>query len=258
VFPTFENYAEQFRIFAEQIPESGTLVYYSGDAKVKEISESKTMRCKKISYTIPNHKIEDGITFLMHREKIPLRVFGEHNLQNLEGARKICNLLGVSDYNFNHSISTFSGAANRLQLVRQNESASVYKDFAHSPSKLAATINAVKKQFPERKLVACIELHTFSSLSKNFLSEYNGTMSSADVPLVYFNPHTVQHKKLEAFDEKIIADSFADKRIKVFNDALELINYLTRQEWEGSNLLMMSSGNFDGMSIEKLAEEILD
>ena len=257
VFPTFENYTEQFRIFAMNIPENGTLVYFSGDAHVKRIAEDKSVRCKKIPYAMPSHKIEDGITYLLHKEKIPLKVFGEHNLQNTEGARKICNLLGVSDYNFNHSIQNFSGAAKRLQLVAKNDSSAVYKDFAHSPSKLMATISAVKKQFPERKLVACMELHTFSSLNKNFLSEYSGTMISADVPILYFNPHTVEHKKLEALDKNLITESFADKRLKVFTDSAELRNYLARLEWEGSNLLMMSSGTFDGLSLEKLAEEII-
>jgi UDP-N-acetylmuramate: L-alanyl-gamma-D-glutamyl-meso-diaminopimelate ligase len=257
VFPTFENYVEQFRFFAEQIQEPGSLVYFSGDSEVKKIAENKTIRCQMIPYSLPNHKIENGITYLLNRETIPLNVFGEHNLQNIEGARKVCNLLGVSDYDFNHAIKTFSGAAKRLQLVMKHDSCAVYKDFAHSPSKLKATIAAVKKQFPERKLTACIELHTFSSLNKNFLEEYNGTMSDADIPIVYFNPHTVEHKKLEALDTNLIAESFGDKRIKIFTDASDLRNYLTKQEWEGSNLLMMSSGNFDGMSIEKLTEEIL-
>ncbi len=257
VFPTFENYVEQFRIFAQQIPESGTLVYCLDDAEVKKIAEDTNVRCKKNFYSIPKYEIKDGVTYLIYKEKIPLGVFGEHNLRNIEGARKICKLLGVSDYDFNRSIGSFAGAAKRLQLVARNNSTAVYKDFAHSPSKLIATIDALKKQFPERKLFACIELHTFSSLNKNFLSEYKGTMASADVPIVYFNPHTVEHKKLEALNKNLIAEFFADKRIKVFTDSAELRNYLAEQEWEGSNLLMMSSGNFDGLSLEKLAEEIV-
>lgn len=257
VFPTFENYVEQFRIFAQHIPENGTLVYCSADAEVKKIAEDKSVTCGKIPYALPKYEITDGVTYLIHIEKIPLKIFGEHNLMNMEGARRICKLLGVSDYDFNRSIQSFAGAAMRLQLVAKNDSTAVYKDFAHSPSKLMATIDAVKKQFPERKLVACMELHTFSSLNKNFLSEYKGTMSAADIPIVYFNPHTVEHKKLEALDKNVIADSFADNRIKVFTDSGELKKYLSKQEWEESNLLMMSSGTFDGLSLEKLAEEIL-
>ena len=257
VFPAFENYVEQFRIFAQQIPEKGTLVYCSDDAEVKKIAEDSSVRCAKLAYSIPKYKIEDGITYLSNVEKIPLKIFGEHNLQNIEGARKICKLLGVSDYDFNHSIKSFSGAAKRLQLVEQNESTALYKDFAHSPSKLIATIDAVKKQFPERKLIACLELHTFSSLNKNFLSQYKDTMASADFPVVYYNPHTVEQKKLEPLEEKFISESLGDNRIKVFTNSNELKNYLTKQEWEGSNLLMMSSGNFDGLSLEKLTEEIL-
>jgi UDP-N-acetylmuramate: L-alanyl-gamma-D-glutamyl-meso-diaminopimelate ligase len=144
-----------------------------------------------------------------------------------------------------------------MQLVAKNNSTAVYKDFAHSPSKLVATIEALKKQFPGRKLFACMELHTFSSLNKNFLAQYSGAMKAADVPVVYYNPHTVEHKKLEPISEQFIADAFADKRINVFTDSAALKDFLTKQKWEQSNLLMMSSGNFDGLSLEKLAEEIV-
>jgi UDP-N-acetylmuramate: L-alanyl-gamma-D-glutamyl-meso-diaminopimelate ligase len=257
VFPTFENYVEQFRIFAQQIPENGTLVYCSDDAEVKKIAEDKSLLCKKVPYSIPKYQIKDGVTYLVFKEKIPLTIFGEHNLRNIEGARKICKLLEVSDYEFNRSISSFAGAARRLQLVAKGDSTVVYKDFAHSPSKLIATIDALKKQFPERKLVACMELHTFSSLNKNFLEQYKGTMTNADVPIVYYNPHTVEHKKLEPISDKFIADAFADNRIKVFTDSSALKDFLTNQKWKQSNLLMMSSGNFDGLSLEKLAEEIV-
>jgi UDP-N-acetylmuramate: L-alanyl-gamma-D-glutamyl-meso-diaminopimelate ligase len=257
VFPTFENYVEQFRIFAQQIPENGTLVYCSDDAEVKKIAEDKSLLCKKVPYSIPKYQIKDGVTYLVFKEKIPLTIFGEHNLRNIEGARKICKLLEVSDYEFNRSISSFAGAARRLQLVAKGDSTVVYKDFAHSPSKLIATIDALKKQFPERKLVACMELHTFSSLNKNFLDQYKGTMANADVPVVYYNPHTVEHKKLEPISDKFIADAFADNRIKVFTDSSALKDFLTNQKWKQSNLLMMSSGNFDGLSLEKLAEEIV-
>lgn len=257
VFPTFENYVEQFRIFAQQIPENGTLVYCTDDAEVRKIGEDKSIICKKVSYSIPRYEIKDGITYLIYREKIPLSVFGEHNLRNIEGARKICKLLGVSDYDFNRSIGSFEGAAKRLQLVAKNSSTAVYKDFAHSPSKLIATIDALKKQFPDRKLFACMELHTFSSLNKNFLAQYKGAMANADVSVVYYNPHTVEHKKLEPISKEFIADAFGDSKINVFADSSALKDFLTKQKWEQSNLLMMSSGNFDGLSIEKLAEEIV-
>lgn len=257
VFPTFENYVEQFKIFAQQIPENGTLVYCSDDAEVKKIGEDKSILCKKIPYSIPKYEIKNGVTYLVYKEKIPLNVFGEHNLRNIEGARKICKLLGVSDYEFNRSIGSFGGAAKRLQLVAKNDTTAVYKDFAHSPSKLIATIDALKKQFPDRKLVACMELHTFSSLNKNFLEQYKGTMASADVPVVYYNPHTIEHKKLEPISKEFIVEAFADKKVNVFTDSSGLRDFLTNQKWELSNLLMMSSGNFDGLNLEKLAEEIV-
>jgi UDP-N-acetylmuramate: L-alanyl-gamma-D-glutamyl-meso-diaminopimelate ligase len=257
VFPTFENYVEQFRIFAQQIPEDGTLVYCSDDTEVKKIAEDKNILCKKIPYSIPKYEIKEGVTYLVFKEKIPLNVFGEHNLRNIEGARKICKLLEVSDYAFNRSIGSFSGAAKRLQLVAKNDSTAVYKDFAHSPSKLIATIDALKKQFPARKLVACMELHTFSSLNKNFLEQYKGAMANADIPVVYYNPRTVEHKKLEPINEQYIAGAFADRRINVFTDSGALKNFLAGYKWQNSNLLMMSSGNFDGLSLEKLADDIV-
>jgi len=258
VFPTFENYVEQFRVFVRFIPAEGAIVYCNADNEVIKIVDDISVKCKKIPYAIPRYDIKDGVTILnVDGEKIPLAVFGEHNLQNIEGARKICALLGVSDIDFNRYIKSFAGAAKRLQLVAKNNSCNVFKDFAHSPSKLIATIDGVKKQFPDRKLVACMELHTFSSLNKDFIKQYKGTMKAADVPVVYYNPKTIEHKKLEVIEEQSITESFDDQRIKVFTDSSALRNYLLDQKWERRNLLMMSSGNFEGLLIEKLADEIL-
>lgn len=258
VFPTFEEYLEQFRIFVNQVPFGGCLIYCEKDPEVKKISESVQKKFTRIPYSAHNHIIENGVTYLLSgNEKISLKIFGEHNLQNLSGARLICSQLGLSYEKFYEAISSFKGAAKRLELVENNETTAVFKDFAHSPSKLKATINAVKNQFPGRKLVACMELHTFSSLNQQFLNEYKGAMDSADKAIVYFNPHTIAHKKLPAIHESQVKKSFANDDLAVFTDSKKLVDELKSSGWKNSNLLMMSSGNFDGVDFKELAREIL-
>ena len=179
-----------------------------------------------------------------------LQVFGKHNLCNLEGAREVCQLLGVNTDSFYKAAATFTGAGRRLELVKSEGTRTIYRDFAHSPSKLKATVAAVKEQFPERKLVACMELHTFSSLSENFLNQYDGTMNDADVPVVYFNPQTLQHKKLNPISSEQVRLSFNNKKVVVFTNPNELRTYLTTAFGEQSVLLMMSSGTFDGLDLK--------
>lgn len=258
VFPTFEEYVEQFRIFADMVPASGTLVYCVNDEEVKKVAERSTSRCRKIPYGIPEFTIENGQSFLeLAGSRTPLNVFGDHNLMNLEGARLVCKELGVGDKEFLEAITSFKGAARRLELLSKNENTTVFKDFAHSPSKLKATTEAVKKQFPDRKLVACMELHTFSSLNENFLAEYKGSMKDADVPVVYFNPHTIEHKKLKPITEEQVRQAFDDSRILIFTDSPALKEYLLNADSGNSVFLLMSSGNFDGLELEELAKEIV-
>ena len=176
---------------------------------------------------------------------------------NIEGARLVCEQLGVSDADFYDAISSFKGASNRLELVGKNNITSVFKDFAHSPSKLKATTQAVKKQFSEKKLVACMELHTFSSLNESFLNEYKGSMFAADEAIVYFNPHTIEHKKLKPITAEQVKNAFGDEKILVYTDSQKLLNDLKNKNWEDKNLLMMSSGNFDGINLKELADFIL-
>jgi UDP-N-acetylmuramate: L-alanyl-gamma-D-glutamyl-meso-diaminopimelate ligase len=201
--------------------------------------------------------LDDGKTF-------PLLVFGEHNLMNINGARLVCKQVGISDEDFYRVISSFKGAAKRLELIVKNEHFAFYKDFAHSPSKVKATIDAAKKQFPERKLVACLELHTFSSLNENFLKEYAGSMDPADEAVVYFNPHTIEHKKLKPITEQQVKNSFRwsgfktpTDTLKVFTDSKAISQFIMEQNWKDKNLLMMSSGTFDGMDFKKSGEEIV-
>lgn len=257
VFPTFENYLEQFKIFADTIPSDGKLIYCLNDDEVNKIVKDSKSNAVKISYTIPKNEIIDGITYLLTLYgKIQLSIFGDHNLLNLEGARLVCNELGIKDEIFYKSISSFKGAMRRLELLAKNNSAVVYKDFAHSPSKLKATINAVRLQYPNRKLIACMELHTFSSLNEKFLDQYAGTMDYADFAFVYFNPHTVEHKKLKPVTEVIVKNAFKNSSIKVFTSSLALQKELLSLAGNQTVFLLMSSGNFDGMDMNDLADKL--
>jgi UDP-N-acetylmuramate: L-alanyl-gamma-D-glutamyl-meso-diaminopimelate ligase len=260
VFPTFKNYVEQFEIFINQIEKPGSLIYCETDSEVKRISESGPEGLKKIPYNLPEYHITEGTTIIIDGEKnIPLQVFGGHNLLNLNGARLICAELGISKEDFYHAISSFKGASRRLELIEKNNRTAIYKDFAHSPSKLKATTEAVKNQFPDRKLFACMELHTFSSLNEEFLELYKGAMEAADEALIYFNPKTLEHKKLKPITTKQVKQAFGGgKNITVYTDSNNLINYLLTRNWDKKNLLLMSSGTFDGLDFEALASTILN
>ncbi len=258
VFPTFAIYVDQFKKFIELIEPGGSLIYCSED-KVLEETSKKTANpgITKIPYSIPEHGINNGSTYLKTREgDIPLLIFGDHNLMNLNGARLVCNKIGINDKQFYEAIRSFRGAAKRLELVYTTSDFNFYKDFAHSPSKLKATTEAVKKQFPNRHIVACMELHTFSSLNEEFLAQYKDAMNLADEAAVYFNPHTIAHKKLKEITPEQVHQCFNRKDLKVFTKSEEVVNYLREKTWKNSVLLMMSSGNFDGVDFNKLALEL--
>ena len=258
VFPTFENYVQQFRIFVDKVSQSGKVIYFEDDAVLKEVVLSSTSKATKIPYrTFPN-QIKNGITYIRTNEKsIPLEIFGEHNLQNLNAAYHVCIQVGVKSVDFFKAIRSFKGASKRLELVKKNHITAIYKDFAHSPSKLKATTSALKKQYPNRKLIACMELHTFSSLNKSFLDQYNGTMQGADVAYVYFNKQTLKHKKLEDLSAEDVKNAFGGENVTVLNSSEEMVDHLLEMKWEQQNLLLMSSGNFDGIQFESLAEKII-
>jgi UDP-N-acetylmuramate: L-alanyl-gamma-D-glutamyl-meso-diaminopimelate ligase len=258
VFPKYEDYVKQFSIFAEGIPSEGKLIFCENDSEVKTVCASKAIKAERLPYGLPSHKIVNGITILQTAiGEIPLQVFGDHNLMNMEGARKVCNQLGISDAKFYEAIQSFKGAARRLELLQRNELVSVFKDFAHSPSKLKATTEAVRQQFPTRKLVACMELHTFSSLNEDFLAQYGGSMNTADVAIVYFNPHTIAHKKLKEISPEMVRKAFQNEKIKVYTDSAILRKDLIETDSANSVFLLMSSGTFDGMDLDLLAKEII-
>lgn len=258
VFPTFENYIEQFEKFIELIESNGHLIYCSKDENLNKIANKTYTQLKsKEGYEVPNHTIENGVSYLkFENKKIPLQIFGNHNLMNLNGAKLVCNKIGINDEQFYEAIQSFKGAAKRLELVYKNDSFNFYKDFAHSPSKLKATTEAVKTQFSNRKIIACMELHTFSSLTEEFLLQYNGAMNMADEAIVYFNPHTIEHKKLKAITIEQVKKAFARNDLNVFTQSESVTNYLKSKKWNNSVLLMMSSGNFDGVDFNLLAKEL--
>jgi len=259
VFPTFDNYVEQFAIFTQMIQENGSLIYFDGDEHIAKIVEKKKEDIEYIPYNSHPFEVIDNCSILKtNNGDVPLEIFGEHNLQNLMGAYHICKKAGLSDKQFYTSIQNFSGAAKRLQKLADNNSCTVFQDFAHSPSKLKATTEAVKKQFTNRKLIACMELHTFSSLKKEFLPHYKNTMSLADKAIVYFNPKTVEHKKLEPITKDLVAEAFGGSNVTVYTDSDLVIKDLLEQDFKHTNVLLMSSGNFSGVNLSKLAEKIVN
>lgn len=258
VFPTFDYYVEQFVKFTESIPDKGALVYCSLDPELNKIAEKEKKRIKTIPYATPEHMIKNGVTSLKmeNGEFMPIQIFGAHNLQNLNGARHICNELNISNEQFYEAIQSFKGASKRLELLGKNNKTVVLKDFAHSPSKLKATTNAVKAQYPERKLVAVLELHTYSSLNKEFLKEYKDTMNGASTAIVYYDPKIIENKGLEEISIQDIKDNFNNQDILVRTDAESLEHYLKGLNWDDANLLLMSSGNFGGIDQQELANGI--
>ncbi len=257
VFPTFENYVDQFRIFAQMIPQNGQLIYCQEDEELRKLgAEITNTVCKP--YGVHPYIIRDGVTYLVHdNNETPLQIFGKHNLMNINAARLACNALGVTNEEFYEAIASFKGASKRLELVAKTTECAVYKDFAHSPSKLKATINAVREQYPDRKLVACMELHTFSSLTEEFLKQYAHAMDEADTAMVYYSPAAVQHKKLPPIHPEMIFDAFQRKDLTVFNDSNLLRDKLLETDWHHSVLLLMSSGNFDGINLNEFGKKIV-
>ena len=255
VFPTFEDYISQFNKFIETIFPNGILIYCEKDLELRKIVINSEENITKLPYSIPAHEVIDGITYLLP-QRTPLQVFGDHNLMNLNAAKLVCKQLAITEEDFDKAISSFTGAAKRLELLNSTKNTSVYKDFAHSPSKLKATIDAVKAQFEDRKLVACIELHTFSSLNKEFLQEYRDSMKAADMAIVYIDEKTFKHKKMEPLSGEDVRTSFNDEHILFFNEAGALESYLRALNFEHANLLLMSSGNYGGMDLIKLALEL--
>jgi UDP-N-acetylmuramate: L-alanyl-gamma-D-glutamyl-meso-diaminopimelate ligase len=258
VFPTFENYVQQFDIFINCIESNGCLIYSEDDHEVLSLAtKSRHRPLKTQGYTAHDHFVENGITYLKTDQgSVPLKIFGLHNLQNLNGARYVTKEMGVSDDLFYRAIASFHGASKRLEIVAKRNQGIIFKDFAHSPSKLKATSAAVKKQYAHHRLVACMELHTFSSLNAQFLNQYAHCMDEPDVAIVYFNPHTIEHKKLSPITIDDVKNAFQREDLIVLTDAALVKLILQEMDWHRTNLLWMTSGNFDGIEIAELALQL--
>jgi UDP-N-acetylmuramate: L-alanyl-gamma-D-glutamyl-meso-diaminopimelate ligase len=258
VFPTFENYVSQFETFIRLVEKNGVMIYCESDNELKQLCRRQpNPDIRYVPYGIPPHSIDNGVTHVIHGGKrYRLQVFGDHNLMNLNAAWQVCRETGISDSDFLTAMGTFRGAARRLELVHADASFTMFRDFAHSPSKLKATVAAVKKQFPDRRLIACMELHTFSSLNEEFLSQYRGTMDGADEPVVYFNPHTIAHKKLKEITRESVSRAFGNQLLRVYTTSAEVTEHLRRSSLGGCVILMMSSGNFDGIDFRSLAKTL--
>ncbi len=258
VFPTWENYISQFSIFADSMPDKSSLVYFDGDEELRKLASSVKNRLDVEAYNTLANKNVDGQTIVVWEGKeYAMEVFGEHNLQNMNGARLLCNQLDISDDDFLKAMQSFKGAAKRLQLLERKDFTNIYLDFAHSPSKLKATTSAMKKQFEKRRLIAVMELHTFSSLSKEFLPQYKDTMNEADQAVVFFNPEVLKHKKLPSISTEEVYQAFGNDNLIVMTESEQLVNWLRNLELANSNLLIMTSGNFSGVDIKALAADLI-
>jgi len=257
VFPTFENYIEQFSVFVKGIEEDGQLIYFEGDQELVKIAKNNEGKINTHAYLEHPHEILNGKTQLISGDqKIPVEIFGKHNLENLMAAYLVCSELNLTNSQFYEAIGTFKGAARRLETIAKGENFKIFKDFAHSPSKLKATTEAVKNQWPNRKLVACMELHTFSSLDADFLKEYAGSMDSADRAIVYFSPKVVAHKKLSPITTDQIKEAFEREDLEIVNKSEDMKLLLKGVELDNCNLLLMSSGNYGGINIDEFSQEL--
>jgi UDP-N-acetylmuramate: L-alanyl-gamma-D-glutamyl-meso-diaminopimelate ligase len=257
VFPTFENYLNQFDIFCQKIEKEGTFIYNTEDPEVRCLGERYAEAINTVEYGTPEYDVTaTGTKLHFDGKTYDLEIFGGHNLQNLMGAMRVGEAMGIAPHRFFEAVKSFRGAGKRLQKIVENDSFTMFKDFAHSPSKLMATTRAVKEQFFNRKVVACMELHTFSSLKKEFLPHYAGAMDRADEAIVYFSPEVVKHKQLEPITKEMVQKAFGGN-VLVMIETEEVLAYLRTQNWANSVLLMMSSGTFDGIDYEVLGEQII-
>ena len=255
VFPTFENYIGQFRIFTEKISEGGSLIYFEGDTEVNKIALASGKNIKKIPYKVHGYfQNKTGFFAATHNRVVPVKIFGEHNMQNLSAAREACFAAGVAEDDFYEAIKSFEGTSRRLQKLIENEKGTVYLDFAHSPSKVKATVEAIVSRYPKREIIACLELHTYSSLSSDFLPLYNGTLAGCTVGLVYFSPHAIELKKLKYLSKEAVSKAFGGNNIRVYDNSEEMFSFIKLQNYKCPVYLFMSSGDFDGFDFTRLVE----
>lgn len=247
VFPTFKSYTDQFSLLIKSLNAGDKLIINSEDEEIEKLvnegSAAAIIKYGTPPYQLKNNRLE--ISF--ENNLYTFEIFGRHNMQNMEGAAMICAGLGIDRNEFYQAMQSFKGAAKRLEILKQSSDHFIFRDFAHAPSKVMATVNAVKEQYPGKKLVACLELHTYSSLNKSFLPQYAATMKNADVKIVYVNPHALEIKKLPPLPGEEIKNYFNEPELIVINDSAELMKTIQNLNIVNSNILLMSSGNFDNL-----------
>jgi len=255
VFHSFENYVDQFRIFIEKITAGGSLIYFDGDSEVKKLVLNSTGNFRKIAYKVHGYfQNKTGFYAATHNRVVPMKIFGEHNMQNLSAAREVCMALGIQEDDFYEAIKSFEGTSKRLQKLKETENGVIYLDFAHSPSKVKATVEAVAARYPGREIISCLELHTYSSLSDDFLPLYIGTLEKSTVAFVYFNPHAIKLKKLSPISKETVYKAFNGNNIRVYDNSDEMFHFIKTQEHSNPVYLFMSSGDFNGFDIAGLVE----
>jgi len=258
VFPTFENYVDQFRIFIDKISVGGTLIYFEDDSEVRKIALDAKNNIFKKPYKVHGYfQNKTGFYAATHNRVVPMKIFGGHNMQNLSAAKEACLAAGISEDDFYRAIQSFEGTSKRLQKLYSNENGDAYLDFAHSPSKVKATVEAVAARYPGRDIIACLELHTYSSLNINFLPQYHGTLENASFPFIYFNPHATILKKLPSLSINEVRKAFGDTNIMVFDNSIKMFSYIRKQKFRNPVYLFMSSGDFDGMNLLEISEDLL-
>ncbi|MEK6450237.1 MULTISPECIES: UDP-N-acetylmuramate--L-alanine ligase [Myroides] len=258
VFPTFDNYVEQFSIFVDKIVNGGILIYNEEDAVINEIVENTKNPIRKLPYATPEYSIDGGVTYLETPEgPMPLEVFGKHNLSNLSGAKWVCQNMGIDEEDFYEAIASFKGASKRLEKLCDNGSTVVFKDFAHSPSKVIATTEAVKMQYPNKKVIACLELHTYSSLNANFLSEYEGALAKADEAVVFYSLEALKIKRLDEISSEQMVNAFKKDNLVTYTNAADFRTYLDALDLDNTVLLFMSSGNYGGLDLNEFANNLI-
>jgi UDP-N-acetylmuramate: L-alanyl-gamma-D-glutamyl-meso-diaminopimelate ligase len=258
VFPTEEEYLKQFDKFADQTPKSGILIFCENDPLVSIIGNKQRNDVLSVPYKTHPHAVENGREFLtIGKERVPIKIFGSHNLQNISGAKELLKKIGISNEQFYEAITSFEGAAGRLELVKENKATSLFKDFAHAPSKVRASVKAVKELHPHRDTIGCVELHTYSSLNKAYLPQYKDALKGLSTAMVYYNPEKLKLKNLPLISEAEIRSAFGAPSLQVFDSITRLEEFLLEQSWENKNLLLMSSGSYNGLDLEKLADKII-
>jgi len=252
-FPIEEEYNKIFAKYMQTIEKGGNLIYISEDAILNEYAEKCIADVNKIAYKTPEYYSKDKVYYIKTKNgDIPMKILGKHNMQNMEAARKVCKILGVNDHDFYQSMQSFEGADKRLEKIYDKDGKTIFKDFAHAPSKVIASVKAVRESYPNKKITAVLELHTYSSLNKNFLPKYKDALNPVDRAIVFYSPDAMKIKRMEAIPPELIIKAFNRDDLLVFTDPKELHKYLYNHDFSDQVLLMMSSGNYGKLDLEKL------